>query len=41
MLIGLDNPTSTLITRRTLGWEPVHPGLLADFDSGDYFTSGK
>jgi nucleoside-diphosphate-sugar epimerase len=41
MLIGLDNPTSTVITRRTLGWEPVHPGLLADFDSGDYFTSDK
>jgi nucleoside-diphosphate-sugar epimerase len=38
-LIVLDNPTSSLITRKTLGWEPVHPGLLADFDDGDYFTS--
>jgi nucleoside-diphosphate-sugar epimerase len=37
MLIGLDNPTSTRITREVLGWEPTHPGLLADFDQGDYF----
>src|SRR5580658_1431559 len=36
-LIVLDNPTSTLATRRDLGWEPTHPGLLADFDQGDYF----
>lgn len=39
MLIGLDNPTSTLATRRILGWEPTHPGLIADFDHGDYFTA--
>jgi nucleoside-diphosphate-sugar epimerase len=39
MLIGLDNPTSSLVTRRILGWEPVHPGLIADFDHGDYFTA--
>jgi nucleoside-diphosphate-sugar epimerase len=37
MLITLDNPVSTAITRRVLGWEPAHPGLLADFDNGDYF----
>jgi len=37
-VIVLDNPTSTLATRRILGWEPVHPGLLADFDHGDYFA---
>ena len=36
-LIGLDNPTSTVLTRRVLGWEPAHPGLFADFDGGDYF----
>jgi len=39
MLIGLDNPTSTRITRDVLGWEPTHPGLLADFDQGDYFEN--
>jgi nucleoside-diphosphate-sugar epimerase len=39
-LIALDNPTSTVTTRRVLGWEPAHPGLLADFDEGDYFAAG-
>jgi hypothetical protein len=38
-LIGQDNPTSNLATRRVLGWEPAHPGLIADFDNGDYFTA--
>jgi nucleoside-diphosphate-sugar epimerase len=37
MLIGLDNPTSSMVTRQTLGWAPTRPGLLADFDTGDYF----
>jgi nucleoside-diphosphate-sugar epimerase len=40
MLIALDNPASTVTTRRVLGWEPTHPGLLADFDDGDYFVGG-
>jgi nucleoside-diphosphate-sugar epimerase len=35
----LDFPASSLITRRTLGWEPVHPGLLADLDNGHYFAA--
>jgi nucleoside-diphosphate-sugar epimerase len=38
-LTGLDNPVTTLATRKILGWEPVHPGLLADFDEADYFTA--
>ena len=38
-VIVLDNPTSTAATRRVLGWHPTHPGLLADFDHGDYFTT--
>jgi nucleoside-diphosphate-sugar epimerase len=37
MLIALDNPTTSHATRRILGWEPTHPGLIADFDNGDYF----
>jgi nucleoside-diphosphate-sugar epimerase len=28
--IGLDNPTSSKITRDLLGWTPTRPGLLAD-----------
>jgi len=39
MVIVLDNPTSTVATRQILGWEPTHPGLIADFDNGDYFTT--
>jgi hypothetical protein len=35
----LNIPTSNLITRQTPGWEPVHPGLLADLDNGHYFTT--
>ena len=38
-VIVLDNPTSTAVTRRVLGWQPTHPGLLADFDRGDYFPT--
>lgn len=25
------------ITRERMGWQPVHPGLIADLDSGHYF----
>jgi ketosteroid isomerase-like protein len=32
-------PASNLITRRTLGWEPAQPGLLADLDNGHYITA--
>lgn len=38
MVIALDNPTASDATRRILGWEPTHPGLIADFDTGDYFS---
>ncbi|HUA41959.1 MAG TPA: SDR family oxidoreductase [Streptosporangiaceae bacterium] len=27
-------------TRELLGWEPVHPGLIADLDAGHYFATG-
>jgi nucleoside-diphosphate-sugar epimerase len=27
-------------TRQLLGWEPVHPGLLADIGEGHYFATG-
>ncbi|MDT0263145.1 3-beta hydroxysteroid dehydrogenase [Jatrophihabitans sp. DSM 44399] len=32
IFINLDNPTSSQITRDTLGWMPTRPGLLADLD---------
>ena len=37
--VQLDNPTSNDLTRKLLGWEPTHPGLIADLDEGHYFTS--
>jgi nucleoside-diphosphate-sugar epimerase len=39
-LVTLDLPASNLITRRSLGWEPVHPRVLADLDNGHYFSAG-
>lgn len=39
-LVTLDLPASNLITRRTLGWEPAQPKLLADLDNGHYFPAG-
>ena len=37
--VQIDNPTSSELTRKLLGWEPTHPGLIADMDEGHYFTS--
>ena len=34
--ITLDDPTSNAITREVVGWEPQHPGLIADLDAGHY-----
>ena len=36
-LVTLDLPASSLITRQTLGWEPLQPSLFADLDNGHYF----
>ena len=37
--VALDNPTSAARTRRLLGWEPTHPGLLDDLNHGHYFNA--
>lgn len=38
---SLNTPASSEWTRNTLGWHPVHRGLLADLDSEAYFPTGK
>jgi nucleoside-diphosphate-sugar epimerase len=38
-VVTLDLPASSLITRRTLGWEPTQPSLLADLDNGHSFPA--
>ncbi|MEV5875238.1 SDR family oxidoreductase [Streptomyces sp. NPDC052101] len=35
--VAVDNPTSSALTRKLLGWEPREPGLLADLDEGHCF----
>ncbi|WP_431927434.1 NAD-dependent epimerase/dehydratase family protein [Amycolatopsis tucumanensis] len=37
-LMSIDNPLSNVDTRRLLGWEPVHPALMADLEEGHYFA---
>lgn len=32
-----DIAASSALTQQLLGWEPVHPGLIADLDAGHYF----
>jgi nucleoside-diphosphate-sugar epimerase len=36
--VGLDNPTSSAITQRLLGWRPTRPGLIADLGEDHYFA---
>jgi nucleoside-diphosphate-sugar epimerase len=38
MFAAADNPASSELTRQRLGWEPTHPGLIADLDGGHYFA---
>jgi nucleoside-diphosphate-sugar epimerase len=35
--VSIDNPTSSALTRKQLGWTPVRPGLIADIEEGHYF----
>jgi nucleoside-diphosphate-sugar epimerase len=34
---AVDGPASSIATRQQLGWNPVHPELIADLDAGHYF----
>ncbi|PJJ52902.1 SDR family oxidoreductase [Hymenobacter chitinivorans] len=35
--VGLDLTATNTLTRQRLGWQPTHPGLLADLEQGHYF----
>jgi nucleoside-diphosphate-sugar epimerase len=38
--VAADNVVSSEVTRKAVGWEPVHPGYLADLEDGHYFGQG-
>jgi nucleoside-diphosphate-sugar epimerase len=38
-IVGMDNPASSAITQKTLGWHPTHPSLLQDLEA-DFYTHG-
>jgi nucleoside-diphosphate-sugar epimerase len=37
MFVSLDNPASSALTRKLLGWQPENPGLLDDLGDAHYF----
>ena len=41
MLAQVDNPTSSARTRKLLGWQPTHAGLLADLGERHYFDRAR
>jgi nucleoside-diphosphate-sugar epimerase len=38
MVLSIDQPASSALTRELLGWRPVQPGLIEDMDKGHYFA---
>ncbi|MFD8377469.1 SDR family oxidoreductase [Streptomyces sp. NPDC059679] len=38
-VLALDGPTSSVLTRELLGWQPAHPGLIDDLGKGHYFRT--
>ncbi|HEX4207226.1 MAG TPA: SDR family oxidoreductase [Ktedonobacteraceae bacterium] len=37
-IVSVDNPTSSVLTRERLGWQPKGPSLIADIEQGHYFN---
>ncbi|MGH3644165.1 MAG: SDR family oxidoreductase [Mycobacterium sp.] len=35
-VFGVDQPSSSALTRQRLGWQPTHPSLLDDLEAGNY-----
>lgn len=38
---GLDVHASSALTRARMGWDPTHPGLIADVDEGHHFRTAQ
>jgi nucleoside-diphosphate-sugar epimerase len=38
LFASMDAQGSSALTRERFGWQPVHPGLIADLDEGHYFS---
>lgn len=36
VIFGVDQPSSSALTRERFGWNPTHPTLLEDLETGDY-----
>ena len=36
MFVGIDDPTSSAVTRDAVGWQPREAGLLADMRASGY-----
>jgi hypothetical protein len=36
VIFGTDQPSSSVLTRERFGWNPTHPSLLEDLETGDY-----
>lgn len=37
-IVGVDQPSSSALTRTTFGWQPTQPSLLEDLEAGNYPT---
>ena len=35
--VSVDAPASSALTRERMGWNPIHPSLIADLEQGHYF----
>jgi nucleoside-diphosphate-sugar epimerase len=35
--LAADSPASSTLTQKLMGWQPTHPGLIADLEQGHYF----
>jgi nucleoside-diphosphate-sugar epimerase len=38
---GIDAPASSDLTRKRLGWQPTHKGLIDDLEEGHYFRASQ